>query len=84
MYPNDDKIDLTPLLANTQGYKALLAYLERQLNETESDYMSAASATVFTPEAREGALIIHGKRRAYSEIIHDLKALAKGTTSEGI
>lgn len=76
----DKNIDLSLLLANEAGYKALLSYLEQQAKAAEDAYIAAACSAVFAPDARTGAMVQHGKRCAYDDMLRTVRALVKGNT----
>lgn len=70
-----DKSGLKLLSTNPSGLRALLDYLEAMKAQSESEFTSAAKQLVFAQDARDAALIAHGKVNAYDELLRTINSM---------
>ena len=71
------EINLRHLLTNADGFNALCDYLDEVCAATDAAYTDVARKSVFSSDARDGALIMYGRYLALSELTQKLKGLAK-------
>jgi hypothetical protein len=70
-----DKASLKLLSSNPSGLRALLDYLEGLKTQYDTEFTTTARQLVFSQDARDAALIVHGKVMACDELIRTINSM---------